>query len=141
MRKKLWSMLPVVSALRVIASSSSGNAGAQWLIASESGTPRFNSSSTASYRALLRASSPISSAIMRKARTSGTPAESSVPRLRQKSASWAVFIARKVAAPAVSSLAAVTYSSLVSRRRRYSASREGASAVPRTVRPAALVAV
>ena len=94
MRKKLASMLPVPSALRVMAISSSGNAGAQLCIASDSGTPLRSSFNKVVYSSLLRAFRPRSSAIMRNARTSGTPAESSVPRLRQNSASSGVFSGR-----------------------------------------------
>ena len=46
------------------------------------------------YSSLVRAFRPRSSAMMRNARTSGTPAESSVPRPRQNSASSGVFSGR-----------------------------------------------
>ena len=51
MRVQAWSMLPVPSALRIMASSRVGNAGAQDSIASDSGTPLRSSLRMASYRA------------------------------------------------------------------------------------------
>ena len=109
MRVQAWSMLPVPSALRIMASSRVGNAGAQDSIASDSGTPLRSSLRMASYRAFWRASMVRSSAMMRNARTSGTPAVSRVPRLRQKSASTAVFSGRNVAWAFWASCASVMY--------------------------------
>ena len=109
MRAQAWSMLPVPSALRIMASSRVGNAGAQDSIASDSGTPLRSSLRMASYRAFWRTSRVRSSAMMRNARTSGTPAVSRVPRLRQKSASTAVFSGRNVARAFWASCASVMY--------------------------------
>ena len=96
-------MLPVLSALRSMATSRVGKAGACASMASDSGTPLRSSVRTASYTALALGSRPSSSPRMAKARTSGTPAASSVPRLRQKSATCAVFSGRTLLFPAPAS--------------------------------------